>query len=302
MKKIIMESSLILVAAIAIISCNGQRPTFKDKSGTTGANNISIYLRLGDSNESGGTATEDSTFPAKYHTVLQNAIIYFKPDRTSTNNGSWLNVSDSNPTINHYSGYAAIGYKTPPLGVGPSQSFCYSIDSLSKSKVGIIKCALGGTKLTSEWQSGGSMYNFFFTYSYAVGIPVLSASRRVNVKGVVIRLGTNDCATGYNDATFKAAIPVFVAQIRAATGVSDLPIYWVQVNANLYLAPVGAYSLSDVTAVRAAITACETVGNPAYIAGFHVLNYDSDALLPDGVHYTQNSCISQGIYEANLMH
>ena len=299
-----MKNSFIYISLFLVVGINAscQRPVTKDKSGTAGANNIDIYLRLGDSNESGGTATEDSSFPAKYHTVLQNAIIYFKPDRTSTNNGSWLNVSDSNPTINQYSGYAAIGYKTPPLGVGPSQSFCYSIDSLSKSKVGIIKCALGGTKLTSEWQSGGSMYNFFFLYSYPVGMLKLTQFNKANIKGVVIRLGTNDCATGYNDATFKAAIPVFVAQIRAATGVSDLPIYWVQVNANLYLAPGGTFTPTNVTAVRAAITACQTVGNPAYIAGFHVLNYDSDALLPDGVHYTQNSCISQGIYEANLMH
>lgn len=294
---------LLILFVLGFIGCNGQSPFKKNTSQTSGMNNIDVYLRIGDSNEAGGSATEDSTFPAKYHTVLKNTLIYVKPDRTVTNNGVWYNYSDSNPTINRFSGYGPIQNIAQPWGVGPDISFAYSIDSAIKTKVGIIKCALGGTRLLSEWAVGGSMYNFFFSYSYPVGVPYLTASlpyKRANIKAAIVILGTNDCTTGnYNDANFKAAIQTMVTTLRTTSGVSDLPIYWVQVNTNLGL--VSGFSAASVTSARAALTACATFGNPAYISNFTLLNYDADGLLPDGVHYNQNACISQGIYEAYLM-
>jgi hypothetical protein len=299
-----MRGLVSIIFILLSLFTNAQRPVKKTASPTVNTNNINIFLRLGDSNEAGGTATETGTEANKFHTVLKNAIIHYKPDRTGTNNGTWLNVSDSNPTINHYSGYQAIAPRTPPLGIGPSQPFAYSMDSASKSRVGIIKCALGGTFLTNEWASGGSMYNFFFSYSYPVGIPLLTSTLgygKANIKAAIVRLGTNDCQASYNNIVFKAAIQTFVSTIRSVTGNATLPIYWVQVNANLYLEPGGLHSFANVTAVRAAISACANIADPAYIPNFIVLNYDNNSLLPDGIHYDQAACIYQGAYEALIM-
>ncbi len=302
-----MKFLLTILLFISTISlAQTSRLTVDKKMTNIRTRTINVYLRIGDSNEAGGSATEDGTFPLKYHTTLSKALIYFKPDRTSNNNGQWLNYSDTSPYINRFSGYQPVQATSMPYGVGPDISFTYSFDSAAtRTPIGIIKCALGGTKLTSEWLSGASMYNFFLPYSYTVGISDLSTISRfntINVKAVIVRLGTNDATiAAYNDVNFKAAIQSFTTAIRSVTGLPTLPIYWVQVNSNLPSSIGGLYNSTNVNLARAAITACETIGNPALISNFTVINYDSYPLLADGVHYTQDACLAQGFVEYNLL-
>lgn len=265
-------------------------------------NNVNVYLRVGDSNETGGGAqgSEDGSFPVKYHTVLRNTIIYYKPNLTSANNGAWLNYSDSNGYINRFSGEATLGLTdiyTPPLPVGADISFAFSLDSALKKKVAIIKCALGGTALTNEWAKPGTMYNFFMDYSCLVGLPVLN--KPYTVKALIVRLGTNDVVSGvYNNTTFKAGLQSFCSNVRSDLSLPTLPIYWVQVNENLNDA---SHPEANVIAARAAIAACADENDAAYIPGFHVLNYDADPLMPDNVHYSPQATIPQGIREALTM-
>lgn len=291
-----MKITAIIILLIMGHSSYCQTQFRRNKTPISNTNTVNIFLRLGDSNEAGGTAKQDGTFPSKYNSVYNNALIYYKPNRSSSDNGLWLNYSDSNPTINRASGYQPVISTSPPYSVGADISFSYSVDSGYRNKVGIIKTALGGTKATDWSHTTDSLYLFFRYSIYGLGKLSSLNYNGYKIKALIVRLGTNDCAA-YNNATFKAAIQSLVTNVRADMNSPLLPIYWVQVNTNLR----STYSGASVDSARASILACTNIASPAYIQNFNVLNYDADSLLPDGIHYDQNACIRQGIYEANLM-
>lgn len=286
------------------------------------ANEIDVVILIGDSNQN-GALEEPVGMDPDYLTIPDNVLIYYKEDRAySTDDAEWQKYScraTAAEDVNRTPGYT---YSGPPYGFGQDQSFVRKLSLESPRHVGIIKLAKGGSSLITQamtdndWQkdsqadateTGAELYtSLFFVFLNRALRDLREPNRygvrygKVNIKAVIIRLGTNDCLTSlWNTTTFTNAIPVFVSQIRAKTR-SDLPIYWVQVKSDLASAPSGLYAGADVTACRAAINNC-AAGGSTEISGFNVINYDSDTLQADGVHFDYDSYVSQGENEADII-
>lgn len=286
-------------------------------------NEINIYLLVGDSNQN-GAIEEPGDMDAKYLTINPNprVKIYYKPDRSSTDNGEWQKYSiriTTDENVNRVPGYT---YTNPlgPFGWGTDQAFTYRLWEASDKLSAILKMAKGGSSLITQagtdndWQKGeadasadSELYSAFFFYFFGRAIPRLREVDQYGIrhgnqriKGVIIRLGTNDVVTGvWNNTSFVNAIPAFCSQIRAKTR-PDLPIYWAQVRSDLGSEPGGTHPPANVTAARLALTNC-TAGGSTEISGFNLLNYDSDTMQADGVHFDADSYESQGLSEANTL-
>lgn len=276
-----------------------------------GLNNCLIYIHIGDSNQ-GGPIVEDVGFDPKYQSS-DKVKIYYKSNRLITDNGEWQYYSTRlTPIINRYPGVGVMDGSS--LGVGPDQAFVYALsqDTTIKKIKRYVKVAIGGSTLTpksgldNDWSqiSGetSELFIVFTNYFTRVGLGKLKDSdgiRNPKFAGVVIRLGTNDCATGqWNQATFLAAVPAFCAAIRAYLAAPTMPIYWVQVRSDL-----GSASGFDATAVsqcRTILSDCQA-GGATPISGFTLLNYDADSIQGDGVHFDIPAFLRQGEEEAETL-
>jgi hypothetical protein len=287
-------------------------------------NEVDIYILIGDSNQS-GALVEPVGMDAKYLNINPNprVRIFYKPDRGSTENGEWQKYSlraTADEDINRTPGTDYAG--ACPCGFGQDQAFTYRLYEASPRLSAIIKMAKGGSSLITQsstdndWQRSGDAdatpfgAELYSSYFFAYLNQGLKALRREDIygvrhgkqtiRGIVIRLGTNDCLTSlWNNTNFVNGIPIFVDQIRSKTR-QDLPIYWVQVHDDLGSEPLGDHPGANVTAARLALTNCESGGSTP-ITGFTLLNYDAHTLQADGVHFDEDSYESQGVSEANTL-
>jgi hypothetical protein len=271
-------------------------------------NTVNIYLEIGDSN-AGGPVVEPSGWDTAKYNHNDNVLIFFKPDLLEVNfNGAWEIYRTLNPA-NRRPGFPYV--TTPPYAVGADQSFVYAIGhtELLKNKLAYFKVGVGGSTLITaagtynDWNPDNSSpdvdlwLNFIKGFT-TQGLAALHTYKNKKIKGVVVRLGTNDCkVASWNQAAFLAAVPRFVAALSLALGEPALPIYWVQVNINS--ATATGFSLTNVNQVRQILTDCAS-GGATPITNFYLLNYDSDALESDNVHYTPASFVTQGEDYGNI--
>lgn len=273
-----------------------------------GFNNINVYVMFGDSllgvPLSPALVVESGGFDPKYENS-ERLIIYYKPDRTSADTGSWqLYHTRATPTINRMPGFTVDS--GGPFEVGIDQSFVYGMDQSGlKKHLAIIKQAVGGSMLTArtdpdnDWVPGTELFTSAMDYFVKVAIPKLYAAgyRKVTVKAIIVSLGTNDCATArWNQAAYLAAVPDFIIKIRAE--LNNAPIYWGQVRTDL-----GSQSGFDSTSVgqcRTILTNCKA-GGSTEIAAFNLIEtWESDTTI-DGVHPDEDSCLSRGEELADTM-
>lgn len=270
-------------------------------------NNSNIYIEIGDSN-AGGPVEEPVGFPSMYQSA-DRVQIYYKDEWLTDSDGAWELYSTRNPPgINRRPGYVPVIYS-----VGADQSLVYGLDNSNlRHDLRYVKFAIGGSTLIpisgadNDWYpektsaTGEIFYKFArFFWFRAIRDIGFDGCNNPQVKGVVVRLGTNDCTTAnWNEAAFIAAIPFFVSTLRILIGQADCPIYWVQVNVNLPSSPLGTWNSTNVGQCRTAISNC-AAGGSTEISNFYVLNYDSDTMESDGVHYTPDSFISQGEDQAD---
>lgn len=267
---------------------------------------INVYIEIGDSNCKGATPVP-TPVSANYQGPHINTLIYAKNNLTSTDNGAWAATTQG---VNEMPGYA-----TPYNAYGDTMAFSYQLGNLLSGykKAGIIKLGIGGSSLITSaggdtsWNStGGTLWAKFRDYFYSIAISkLISQNYNYSVRGVVIRLGTNDCLVNYNLAAFKSEIPILVANLRTLIADSNLPIYWIQVRSDLQDRP-NPYSdppAGSVAATRQALIDCATVGNPAYISNFTVIesNGSPSDLIADGTHFTATVYEAQGLTNATLM-
>lgn len=272
-------------------------------------NNCNIYIHIGDSNQ-GGPVLESSVgnWDNKYNSS-DSIKLYYKDNRTSADDGEWqLYNTRSEPYHNRYPGLQAT-----TLGVGPDQAFIYTLsqDTTIKKIKRYIKVAVGGSSLLAqggvdnEWAptSGelSELFAVFVKYFVKAGLSKLPLEgiRNPIFKGIIVRLGTNDCKTGaWNQANFASAVPAFCSAVRSYLGAPSVPIYWVQVRSDL-----GSASGFDATAVsqcRTILSDCQS-GGATPISGFTLLNYDSDSIQADVIHFDVPAFLRQGEEEANAM-
>jgi hypothetical protein len=266
-------------------------------------NGANVYIEIGDSN-AGGPVAEPVGFDSKYQSS-DKVKIYFKPSQTSADDGTWQYYSTrSAPIANRRPGYPD---PNPTFAVGADQSFVWEMgQQISlKRELRYFKYAVGGTTLlntgaTTDWYPDGvetDLFHILERFFIRKGLEDLYTEESicdVKIKGVVVRLGTNDCKTAtWNQANFIAAIPVFCSTLRYLLGSQEIPIYWVQVNTNLASSPLGTWNSTNVSQCRTALSNC-TVGGSTEISNFYLLNFDADPLEADGVHYTSDAFISQG--------
>lgn len=277
------------------------------KMNASGMNNCLIYIHIGDSNQ-GGPIVEDEGFDVKYQSSA-NVKIYYKPTRTITDDGSWeFYRTRLNPVITRYPGVGVLDGSS--LGVGPDQAFVYALsqDTTLKKVKRYIKVAVGGSTLLTksgsdnDWNlANAEILTSFYLFFTRVALSKLPDEKIRNPKfaGVVVRLGTNDCATGaWDQSAFTSAVPAFCGYIRALLGAPTMPIYWVQVRSDL-----GSAAGFDATAVsqcRTILSNCQSGGSTP-ISGFTLLNYDADSIQGDGVHFDIPAFLSQGESEAETL-
>lgn len=254
-------------------------------------NNIDYHLLLGDSEASGGVAEEPVDWPAEYATNdYSRAQILFKNDRTSESVSlRFLPYSVRTP-INRAPGYSDVITSSGPYGVGVDNSFMYYSSQNYDKLICLQKWALGGTRLLLEWAETGTMWVSFRDYYSRPASSKGTGYSGFEYKQATIALGINDVVTAnWNQANFIAAIPLFVARLREAVGNPSLPIYWFQIRSDLYLAPSGSYTQTNVNQARAALTNC-AAGGSTPITNFYLLDYESvTTTLADGVHRDADS-------------
>lgn len=278
----------------------------KGQTNYSGVNNAMIYIHIGDSNQ-GGPIVEDPGFDPKYQSS-DKVKIFYKVDRLVTDNGSWQYYSTRlTPIINRYPGVGVMDGSS--LGVGPDQAFVYALtqDTTIKKLKRYIKVAVGGSTLLSlagsdnDWNPAltevSELFRVFTNFYTRAGLSKLVESdgiRNPKIAGIIVRLGTNDCkAVNWNQSAFNAAVAPFIAAIKSYLGRQDIPFYWVQMHDELHLG--SGWNSTDVNECIAVLESYEGIG------AFTLLNYDSDTVQADKVHYDIPSFLRQGEEEANTL-
>lgn len=263
-------------------------------------NNTDIVLWIGDSRANGANF-EPVGMDSKYLGDKRKVLIYYKPDRSATNDGAWETY---NAHLNHAPGYAR---PSAPYPCGPLYSFAWKVNEEVKKSVGIIKVGVGGTGILqvsgddNDWwipttyaTSDTDIFNEFLFNFWTVAIRyihLLKFKKNVRVRAAFISLGVNDClTTRWNSTNFSGGVTRMCSVLRNYIGVPNLPIYWEGPRADLASAPSGLYNSTDVNACRSILFgfAGGTIPN------FNLENFDSLALNADGVHNTADADFTKG--------
>jgi len=274
-------------------------------------NNFPIIVFIGDSTAHGNgliNSYSDGIDP-KYMVPSLKLFNYYKPDRTSTNNGNW-ELYD--PTIANGKWNSTSGYARPtsfPYEMGPDAGFMYRMQELGNQPFLVIKWALGGTRLIGDWlKSNNYMYQGLIDYSYKIAMQKLQplGVRNPVVKIVDVCLVTNDVSsTDWNAATFSAGIQQINSDLRKDFNNPLLNMFWTQVRTDL--STTTAFPTpptpAKIAEAQACINNCQDISNPAYIKNFTVFNgFQNLPLQSDIVHYTSQSYIDIGITKANTFY
>lgn len=254
-------------------------------------NTIDVFILIGDSTQEGAGGTIVPSPP--YDALMTDALIYFKPDITATDNGSWATyqfVTNDKPGRND-------GYN----GSAPSPFFMYQMNTLKTRQFAVIKVAKGGTSLNGWSKGTNQWYQTFLNNFYSVCLPKLVALGYVPViKAINVRLGTNDTATEGNTTNFKSRLETFTSDIRADIGLPLVPFYWYQVRSDL--TNDALYIPANRTIIRDILVNASTEGHAYRISNFNLINVDgTTADFEDGVHFTAAVNQTQGIALANLL-
>lgn len=137
-------------------------------------------------------------------------------------------------------------------------------------RVALICYAVNGSSLYNRWlPSQGDLYPKLITH---INAALGTFTEPYRLAGLGWIQGEKDAAGTYEQAdAYATNLAAFMAELRADTGVADLPIYFNRLN--IYV----GYAQRDVVRARQ-----ETFAAADSYA--HILFYDSDKI--DGVHYT----------------
>jgi hypothetical protein len=265
-------------------------------------NPINLYIEIGDSTCE-GEGTVPSPMTGNYGGPISDALIFYKVDRTSTDNGSWQAFQqgvNNQPGTGTNAGYSSIN------------SVASNLASLSYTTVGFFKMGKGGSTLVPQvgtdvsWNSvSGTLWTKYRDNFVTVGLAKLKTSGyNATIKGANIRLGTNDCQTPYYDLpSWKSQIQILVANIRTLAKDPNLPIFWVRVRSDLGDVAPAARPPENVIATNQALVDCTVQGNPEYIPNFFVVSVDGPPSdLSDFTHFTPAAKDAQGVVQANYLY
>jgi hypothetical protein len=288
-----MNTVVVHAALLLAISCT---PDKIERA--TPQKEIDCYILIGDSNQNGAVYEAD----AIDSTLISNekTLVYFKPDRSPVDNGEWQHYSirkTSASEINRVPGH--LPNPQGPYNYGTDQSFIRTITAERQEKIAIIKMARGGSSLIersgeeNDW-SIDDLYPIFKDDFYSIAQEKIHhMGYSLNVRGVIVRLGTNDCTkTVWNKEEFESNVHVFLNRLSDDLG-PTVPIFWVQVRQDLYKEPAKNHPFAAVTEAREVLS---SIKHP----NFHLVNYDTCRVQSDGVHFTADAYKWQGIYEASL--
>lgn len=263
-------------------------------------NNHLLFGMIGDSQITGGVALQadyTGTWPPAYADVSEKTKILYRDNRTTGDQSTvrWLSYSQTaDANNNRFPGYGAVGWLQSALA-GIDAPFMWYMRQNSNRPVGLLKWALGGTTLLSrsgtdnDWSpSNNEMYRYWAVdYSNLHRRDEVYGSR---LRAILVSLGTNDCHTAvWNQTNFINAIPTFVTAIRAISGNTSLPIFWIPPRTDLTTFNPTDYPATNVSQCRAAI-ADRGAGGSSPITNFFVRDYESDGGTADGVHWDADLC------------
>jgi hypothetical protein len=274
---------------------------FKTQSFSTERNNnIELFLLLGDSNQGGPAYEADITDPdwATYYIGQQNCMTYFRVDQARTDIGAIELFDNREPVGNKRAGYPRI--TGSPYTLGNEASFCYTLGHDGGLPKIILKWGIGGTTLVSDWSDALStqFLNVFAYISYIRRDLRALGYKNIIYKGVNVKLGTNDCNNAlWNAANFRAAIQLFLNNSKHFW-FGNCKIDWVQIHTDLRNAT--GWGSTNVDAARTEITAIGPGGTYEF-PNVTIINHDSLAVQADHVHYTADSFIDMGVFEADSL-
>jgi hypothetical protein len=267
-------------------------------------NPMNGVIMIGDSNCFGYYVINDATgVAAPYLQTNPKAIIGFNSDFTTSGEVALENYSAVPTTFNRTPGY--VRPTDYPLYYGWDAPFVKTVTDSTLRKLLVVKFGISGSTLISrteparEWQksSGGLYYVFLNCYHQILDKLKQQQIYGIDFKVIYVQLGTNDTFY-WNTPLFTAAIPLFVSNLRTDLGLPNIPIYWIQVRADLQTRPSPPVS-GTVAAARLAIANAGTLGNSAYIPGFIAIDdYGTVPMQSDGTHYTDVGYNSIGLGEA----
>lgn len=110
-------------------------------------------------------------------------------------------------------------------GTSLAASFADNLQKYSGAKIGLIPCAVGGTKLC-QWMPGEILFD------HAVMMAKL-AMRTSTLSGILWHQGESDCGTDENVATYKDRFIRMVSALKKELGADDIPIIIGQLSENI---------------------------------------------------------------------
>ena len=187
-------------------------------------------------------------------------------------NGRFLRMSEP---VNPDRAVFGKGFKS---GVSLAASFADEFAREYNSRVGLIPCADGGTRI-SEWQPGEILYD------HAVFMAKL-AMRTSTFSGIIWHQGESDCTSDEGLMTYKDKFVNFVKSIRRELGAEELPFIAGEISENI----AEGWQVGD----RAVKFNAMLRGLTDEIPHFAVASSAGLALKDDGVHFTAASARELG--------
>jgi hypothetical protein len=242
---------------------------------------IRVLLLAGQSNALGqaSAATLSSTLLAPQTGVLLYTYV----------NGQ---VANSDGTLGalttlHPGATTVLGDFGPEVTLG--QQLAPLLNQVPGTKLAIIKYAVGGTSLNTDWKGGGTGTTagdgvFYQTFQQVVanGLAKLAATyttSTIQLGGMVWVQGEQDTNTDANATAYGGRLANFIADVRATYGAS-LPFFFSRLSSQQTY-----YPINRPTAYQAIRQGQQNVA--ASVAGAYMLNADGTAFTvgADGIHF-----------------
>jgi len=162
-------------------------------------------------------------------------------------------------------------------GISLAASFADTLSKRKNIKVGLIPCAVGGTKI-SQWMPGEILFD------HAVMMATLSM-RTSKLSGIIWHQGESDCGSDENVASYKSNFTTMISAMRKELG-ENLPVIMGELSENI----TDVWNVGD-RPVRLNKIFQEIAEQLPFsgIAKSHNLT-----LKADGIHFDAKSCRSFG--------
>ena len=164
-------------------------------------------------------------------------------------------------------------------GVSLANSFADAVSKAKGTKVGLIPCADGGTRL-DQWMPGEILFD------HAV-MQVKLAMRTSEICGIIWHQGESDCFSMENIMLYKDKFIKMISELKAQTGIGDVPLILGELHEGIDREWNIENRIPTLNGIFHEIA--EVIPN------CRVASSKGLSLKPDGIHFDSKSCREFGI-------